>query len=738
MQDNNDILSQFSQNAAQRAANLNQSLDIDAQKRAQAAQGGGFITNDQIAADQAAKDQQQAQQPDANAQTTPQPGQGDGNGGNWFTKALPTIGSIAAPILGALLAPETGGASLLAGLALASAGSGAGKLGENALEGKKDLGEGVGGAALEGGIGQAVGGAAGKLLGGAAGAIGKVADQGIASKTLGTTAEQAFKDAQDIKNVYGAVPSATKQGIYDNQNLKGALDLAKNIGSNPLNPSEYVDHANVALNNLSDIRREVVHAGGPINTAGVIDEQGTKVAPSISDIIESALRGTHPTTGEQVGSDLTSALGSTDLVAGAGKKLVAPNNASMDFINYAKQKLGGLEGNATDPQQLLDASTAIGQDAQNARNLAAKTAESDVSGTNAAKAQAMTALDNHLNDMLYNRPSVDQAVSGLPGVKIGADESVPPQLQDYLNQKIGQATTGKEVNSLMSQFMNLKNQGNEALKVAGDPTNSGAMNALKAELPVDEQAGAVGIPTSKTGLVTTVANKLFNAVGNGGVTSNIASKLANNLTGASAVANKIASRLPEGATPNIAGNYATNAGLYGTLGAQTIAGAPNYQGPAGTGTAVNALDIPQGSGNPFQDILHSNDIASTPAKMAIIDSMFNGAMGNHTSLSDPAIAEYLNKQQSLRNAAAQVNSYIQALNAAGGAQGRVGGLLGQLGGVLTGGPAAALGNQQAAVEHSLSQALGRPVSLPNMQLTQSGANGVLGQLNAALHTQSGM
>lgn len=153
---------------------------------------------------------------------------------------------------------------------------------------------------------------------------------------------------------------------------------------------------------------------------------------------------------------------------------------------------------------------------------------------------------------------------------------------------------------------------------------------------------------------------------------------------------------------------------------------------------MNTLDLPHSTGNVFNDILSSNDPASAPAKMAVIDSMFNGAMGNKVSLSDPGIVDYMNKRQALTNAAAQVNSYIQALNAAGGAQGRVGGLLGELGGAITGGPAAALGNQRAALEQSLKQATGRDVSLPTMQLTQSGANGVLGQLNAALHAQAGL
>jgi hypothetical protein len=62
-----------------------------------------------------------------NAGVRPDPSsQQSSGGGDWLSHLLPTIGSVAAPVLGALLAPETGGASLLAGAALSGLGSAGG------------------------------------------------------------------------------------------------------------------------------------------------------------------------------------------------------------------------------------------------------------------------------------------------------------------------------------------------------------------------------------------------------------------------------------------------------------------------------------------------------------------------------------------------------------------------------------------------------------------------------------
>ena len=107
---------------------------------------------------------------------------------NWFERLLPTIGSIAAPVIGAALAPETGGLSLLAAAALSGAGAGAGKAAENIVTGQ-GVGQGV--------LGEAAGGFGGGLAGGIAGkgisALGGLAEKtgaGMLTKAA-TAAEQA-------------------------------------------------------------------------------------------------------------------------------------------------------------------------------------------------------------------------------------------------------------------------------------------------------------------------------------------------------------------------------------------------------------------------------------------------------------------------------------------------------------------------------------------------------------------
>lgn len=150
--------------------------------------------------------------PDPSTITTTQPQQG----GNWFTRALPTIGSIAAPVIGALLAPETGGLSLLASAALSGVGAGAGKAAENIAE-QKGAFQGVpqeaAGSAITGGV---LGGA-GKILSPIGKFIGGGADI-AAAKTLGGQFGSRL-DQNTVQNLYA------NHGITDTNTFKKLADV---------------------------------------------------------------------------------------------------------------------------------------------------------------------------------------------------------------------------------------------------------------------------------------------------------------------------------------------------------------------------------------------------------------------------------------------------------------------------------------------------------------------------------
>lgn len=639
---------------------------------------------------------------------------------NWFTKLIPTIGSIGGGILGGLV--PIPGLDIATSVAGASAGDALGKSIQNALEGKDTTLEDLGGAALEGGGGQLLGAGLGKVIGGVGGIIGNVGEKGLVAQGVADTAAQKVADLKDIGNVYGGVSKGTTQGVYDNQNLNGALDLAKGIGANHLNPQELVNNSNTALNNLAELRSNAVGAGGAINTAGAIDTQGNKIAPSIDDIINSALHGTHPMTGEGVGTDLTNTLGSTDLIAGANKRLVMPNNASTQFLDYAKQKLGVLQNSTTDPESLLNASTQIGRDAQTARNLASQTSESDVTGINGAKAQAMTNLDNHLNDMLYNRPSVDAAVAGLPGVTMANGETAAPGLGQFLNNKVASAQTGKDLNGIMSQFMNMRNQGQSALEVAGNPANTGAIKAAQALIP--ETQGGTQVAGNSLGDIVGSSNhplaKIFGSALKIGSQGGATGKAAVNL---GSVLQRIAP-------------------ITGIAAGQTIANSPNYTGSAGTNTAIGGNMTPTGigsSGNPVADILNSSSPNTVALKQLLSLQQHGGGYNVPSEMAayaQPA-ADELKSLNSVNSAQSQLASLVDLYNKAGGAQGPIGGLLAKLGAGITGSPAASYDSQAQQLAGQISQLTGTQINAPSLTMNQSSANGVLAQLQAALSSYGG-
>jgi hypothetical protein len=139
----------------------------------------------------------------------------------------------------------------------------------------------------------------------------------------------------------------------------------------------------------------------------------------------------------------------------------------------------------------------------------------------------------------------------------------------------------------------------------------------------------------------------------------------------------------------------------------------------------------------LSDIMHSTNEGSLGAKAALLNMMFGALGADHTGDAS-IIKDYAGHQQDVQNSDAQLNSYIHALNAAGGGQGMIPGLLAQLGGAITGGPAHAAELQRAQLEASLARTLGHPISLPGLTSTTGSANSILGQLGTQLQTAGGV
>lgn len=638
--------------------------------------------------------------------------------GNWFTHLLPTILGTGGAILGGLVPGlgETGVSEVAGG----SLGSGAGKALQNILEGNQDVGQGVGGEAALGALGGGLGKAAEAGIGGVGRVIAGTGERGLAKQAETQGAENALKDVQETRNNFGPVDKNIKQGTNPNQTLKGAQDLAKEIQINHNDPQAFVTSADAALSPLGDFRKDVLSRGGPINTAGVIGENGEKVAPGVQDIIEGALKNTHPTTGESLGQDLSTVLGPTDKIAIKKGQLGLPNNQSTQFMTQAQQILDKANGSNVDPQALLDASVQIGKNAQAARQLAAKTATSDITGVNAAKAQAWQNLDQEVNRMLLERPSVDKAVSETAGNFTPEDVGGHAPLADAINSRLTQAQSGKDLNGIMSQFMNLNTQGKAALSAAGDTSSAAAVNAAKMALPETEGGAAANLGSNLGNAVASsnhpigkLLGSVLNIGSKGGVPGKVASGLGSTLQ-------RIAPIAGMGA-----GEVVTNSPNSVSTGANAdtaIAGGVPQTGPASTGNAM-------------QDIMNSQSPLSLALKYDIINNE-HPYVGQNVGLSDAGAAS-IPLLAKVNSAQAQLAQLENTFNQAGGAQGPVQGLLSQLGSHFTGGPAAHYQDQANQLAQTIEALTGTRVNTPSLTMNQQSANSVLGQLQAALSAYSG-
>lgn len=196
--------------------------------------------------------------------------------GNWFTNALPTIGSVAVPTLGALLAPATGGLSLVAAAGLSGLGAAGGKLAENALEGN-DATDDLLLSTAEGAAGGAVGGVAGKVLGKGAKMLSGRA-KGITDTATKTAAEKAARDAeisaaQAVRNNFGAI----KPGVQSANNLKGNQDLMKMWGADHTSPQSMADVSKGGLF-INNIDEAAIGTGKPIKTSSLISSKDITTA----------------------------------------------------------------------------------------------------------------------------------------------------------------------------------------------------------------------------------------------------------------------------------------------------------------------------------------------------------------------------------------------------------------------------------------------------------------------------
>jgi hypothetical protein len=623
--------------------------------------------------------QSNQQQNDMGAQSSVPSGSNATDSGNWFTHLLPTLGSIAAPVAGALLAPETGGASLLAGLALASGGSAAGKAVENATEGQnitKDLGT----SAVEGGVGQLAGGVLGKAVGSIAGVAGNAAEKagvGMIQHQFGNQIDKAT--AQHLIN-NGLTDRATAVGIAnrvtgsDGELPKTINDVFKNsdrtANISDLEPTQIKSSDNSGIFNM--------------DTAG-LNPQSQKTALANAESILNE----HMGPGDVSSIPHLKGAGSTSLYANGSLQNALPEN-----VFAMAKKFEGLSRTAADS--------------------AYDRAGTTVNAQQASLSKYYRSVADELNQRAFGVgqdaiPLTDDAKSALLSNFSDLEKS-NPQAYAGISKQINDAQNLQDLRSIQAPWVAVSKGDRVATAMQNGSGGVSASDILNNAAPVigASSGGAKGLAT---GLALKAANSPAANSAGAGVMSRISSLLSNSDM----------QRIVSGAA---------------AVPTQTVAHAPtDFTQSAGAG---QSLAIPQGldgtalMNNPsaISAILNNNSIEGQVAKMEL-SAMMNPFSGQHGM--DQAGMDSIKSLQGTASIQAQLPALIEAYNAAGGAQGAAGGILHQLGGAITGGPAAQYQQRADALRHEYQASTGQNLVLPSLTMNQGAAQSTLGQLVDAMN-----
>ena len=582
--------------------------------------------------------------------------------GNWFTHLLPTIGSMAAWGLGGLLAPETGGLSLLGSAAIQGAGSAVGKGAENALEGQ-DLLNGVPQAAMEGGAGGLVGGLAGGLISKGAGAASKVAQGAQDAANVASQGAQDIANQQAVRDAWMGVSPKLRQNL----NLGNHVDTINGLGLDATNPQHFVSTADQALDTLGRVRDEALSSSGPVDMSNFNDTlHGVLSNPETANVL-GAYRDARGMPMNTPAAKIYSAVQN----AGAGVL-----NAAEADPNAAQQVLTRIQGLAADAKPTLNAQGVIDP-------------------TQKAVYNTYTTVANKLKDALYNRPEVDEAFAKVPGNLRAEDVGGNQALADRLNETLNNAKSAQDVLTPMSNYINMGKLGKAGLQANQDVASAASVRQVKAANGVSSSKIATDVPGMNTlnsgpfGISpgTMAMLGLGGAPFTGGLSA----------LGAVPEALKIAGQHPEvlqGAA-NIAGKVLPPAAM---IGANVLTHGSDFATPQ----ASTQGDLQGDTMQPQQSNGLDPSMIPQLAKVAAIQAAMNGDMsgiGQLQSIIAPPQATAAN------NAATALQGLQQAYQQAGGGQGFVGGNLASLGGTF-GGPARAYNDAMEQVATQIAQATG--------------------------------
>lgn len=556
-----------------------------------------------------------------------------------------TIGGIALPVLGALLAPETGGLSLLGGLAggaaLSGVGSAAGKAIDNAVAGQNpfqmnDLTSG-----LESAAGSAVGGAVlgklGKMIlpkaASVAGNTGEALLQGQGKGALdNATAKYLFKNGVTNLNQVGEItPLVTgSEGAVSN-GVKNILYNANDSG--------------ITSNLLRYGRAGTNLPGEAVNQHAVAAGlgKGTQGANNVQDFVENVLQQHNP-------------MAITQVPAKGGKMLSSFDNGVL---------------NNQSPSNVLSITQKL--DAQASKWMTSRSPDIQAQG------KALSTLSNEMKDSLYGAGSEVGNIGITPVMRqqiiddLAPLKEVNPTYYAAKVQEINNANNLADLRSLQKPDV----MAGQALEGAQNIAGKTAGKTVSDIMPIGGGAvgfGLGGLPGALTGYTL---GKVAESAPAQVVATGLLSKLSNKL--GSKQAQNIVSTL--GKAQGVLGASALGAGT------PTAAALPTVAGGVGTNQGDNTMN---GNQNSIQDTL---------ALMLRHPFVYGNQIGSTMSALEPQ----LQKNQAVQNA---VNAIEQQYQTAGGAQGLGQGLLSQLQSFIPGTAQNAYSGSSQTLAAQLADALG--------------------------------
>lgn len=613
--------------------------------------------------------------------------------GNWFTHLLPTIGSIAAPVIGAALAPETGGLSLLASLALAGGGSAAGKATENAVQGDSQNAGGLLTSAAEGAGGQLLGAGAGKLLGGIGGKLAGSLDNAVAGRAAQTATDTAAQ-AESKAATDAATAQATeiqrladefKPHVNDKNltpNIGGVVGGLQDIGIEKPLASDATKIGNVITgsneNGAGILNQEkqnlLANAGGTVHI-GNLNEASTPSGNLLNSLKD-------PTTMASLGDPLQS-----------GSNTIAGSILSK-FNTLANGAGVAAEGSADiDPTKAFKLLSDVSDEARSSNLTASKLTATPA---DAAQAKVWNGLVSDLKNSIYNRPELNDAVSNYqvtPEVsaqidnKIAAEGVTDPTIASNLKQKLvdtlNNSQTMQDLLSEESKGVKMSQVGASATKQQGNITSAASQRLAKSNIPEVQTPDTIPVQTKSTSTIPSIGGGLSSVIPHAidAIKNPQNQEMINKLI-QSGVSKKVASAIPVALTG----------------ASQFITHAPDSQAnPVNLNLGNNTMQPQQG--------LDPNSLNSLLLQLGVAESANPTTSSAGASTLGQIVPQIQNSNIAQNSLAGAENAFQQA----GGGQGGILGNIAKILGGITGNPTNQYEQQRQQLMSQLSP-MGIPTS----------------------------